>query len=108
MGNCRCDFASHLAQALRTIHVVMAAMSSMAVIVISVFNIAVIAVLILCQTAQRLKVLHDVPRHHTEDHNQHSGNHGDYRDSIRVRRNSCRVHMVTMAISMTVFKSGRQ
>jgi hypothetical protein len=76
VGNCRCDLASHLAQALRTIHVVMAAMSSMAVMVISVFNIIVIAVLILSQTAQRLKVLHDVPGHHTEDRNQHKGNHG--------------------------------
>ena len=47
-GNCRCDLASHLAQALRTIHVVMATMRAMAVIVISVFNIIVIAVLILC------------------------------------------------------------
>ena len=105
MGNCRCDLASHLAQALRTIHVVMAAMSSMAVIVISVFNIIVIAVLILRQTAQRLKVLQYEPRHHTEDHNQHKGNHwGDYLDSIRVRRNSSRVHITTKAISMTVFK----
>jgi hypothetical protein len=109
VGNCRCDLASHLAQARRTIHVVMAAMSSMAVIVISVFNIIVIAVLILRQTAQRLKVLQYEPRHHTEDRNQHKGDHGgDYLASIRVRTNSCRVQMVTIAISMTVFKSGRQ
>ena len=104
MGNCRCDLASHLAHNRRTIHVVMAAMSSMAVIVISVFNIIVIAVLML-RRAQRLKVLHDVPRHHTEDRNQHKGDHGgDYLASIRVRTNSCRVQMVTIAISMIIFK----
>jgi hypothetical protein len=77
----------------------------MAVMVISVFNIIVIAVLILCQTAQRLKVPQYEPRHHTEEHNQHKGNHGgDYLASIRVRKNSSRVHIVTIAISMTVFK----
>ena len=102
MGNCRCDLASHLAQARRTIHVVMAAMSSMAVIVISVFNIIVIAVLILWR-AERLKVLHDVPRHHTEDRNQHKGDHGDYLASIRVRRNSSTVHITTKAISIRIF-----
>jgi hypothetical protein len=26
---------------------------------------------------------------------------------MKVKKNSCRVHMVTMAISMTVFKSGQ-
>ena len=50
-------------------------MRAMAVIVISVFNIAVIAVLIL-RRAQWLKVPEYHPRHHTEDHNQHKGNHG--------------------------------
>ena len=104
MGNCRCDFASHLAHDLRTIHVVMAMMRAMAVIVMSVFNIAVIAVFIL-RRAGRLKVLHDVPGHHTEDRNQHKGDHGgDYLASIRVRTNSCRVQMVTIAISMIIFK----
>ncbi len=104
MGNCRCDLASHLAQALRTIHVVMAQISSMAVMVMRVFNIAVIAVLILWR-AERLKVPEDEPRHHTEDRNQHKGNHrGDYLASIRVRTNSCRVQMVTIAISMIIFK----
>ena len=53
----------------------MAAMSSMAVMVIKVFNIAVIAVLIL-RRAGRLKVLQYEPRHHTEDRNQHKGDHG--------------------------------
>ena len=75
MGNCRCDLASHLAQHLLTIHTVMAMMRAMAVIVISVFNIAVIAVLML-RRASRLKVPEDVPGHHTEDRNQHKGNHG--------------------------------
>ena len=53
----------------------MATMRAIAVMVISVFNIIVIAVLML-RTAQRLKVPDDVPRHHTEEHNQHKGNHG--------------------------------
>ena len=53
----------------------MATMRAMAVMAIKVFNIAVIAVLIL-RTARCLKVLEDQPRHHTEDHNQHKGNHG--------------------------------
>ena len=75
MGNCRCDFASHLAHDRRTIQMVMAQMRAMAVMAISVFNIAVIAVLILWR-AERLKVLHDVPGHHTEDRNQHKGDHG--------------------------------
>jgi hypothetical protein len=83
---------------------VMAMMRAMAVMVISVFNIAVIAVLILW-SAGRLKVLQDEPGHHTEDRNQHKGNHGgDYLASIRVRTNSCRVQMVTIAISMIIFK----
>ncbi len=108
MGNCRCDLASHLAQALRTIHVVMAMMRAMAVMVMRVFNIAVIAVLIL-RRAGRLKVLHDVPGHHTEDRNQHKGNHwGDYLASIRVSRNSSRVQITTIAISMMIFKSCRR
>jgi hypothetical protein len=55
---------------------VMAQIKAMAVMAIKVFNIIVIAVLILRQTAQRLKVLHDVPGHHTEDRNQHKGDHG--------------------------------
>ncbi len=85
----------------------MAQIKSMAVMAISVFNIAVIAVLIL-RRAERLKVPEDEPRHHTEDRNQHKGNHGgDYLASIRVSRNSSRVHIVTMAISMMIFKSCR-
>ena len=104
MGNCRCDLASHLAHDLRTIQMVMLTMRAMAVIVMRVFNIAVIAVLIL-RRAERLKVPEDVPGHHTEEHNQHKGNHGgDYLASIRVRTNSCRVQMVTIAISMIIFK----
>ena len=75
MGNCRCDLASHLAQDLRTIHMVMAQMRAMAVMVIRVFNI-VIAVLILWPTVERLEVSQDQPRHHTDDHNQHKGDHG--------------------------------
>ena len=106
MGNCRCDLASHLAHDLLTIHTVMAQIKSMAVMAMRVFNIIVIAVLILCRRAQRLKVLQDVPRHHTEEHNQHSDDHGDYRDSIRVSTNSSRVQMVTrqITVSMKVFK----
>ena len=76
MGNCRCDLASHLAHDLRTIHVVMAQISSMAVMAIKVFNMIVIAVLILWPTVPRLEVPQDQPRHHTDDHNQHKGNHG--------------------------------
>ena len=53
---------------------VMATMSSMAVIAISVFNM-MMTVLIL-RRAERLKVLEDEPRHHTEDRNQHKGDHG--------------------------------
>jgi len=53
----------------------MAMMRAMAVMAISVFNIAVIAVLIL-RRAERLKVLEDEPGHHTEDRNQHKGDHG--------------------------------
>ena len=103
MGNCRCDLASHLAHDRRTIHTVMAQISSMAVMAMSVFSIAVIAVLIL-RRAERLKVLHDVPGHHTEDRNQHKGNHwGDYLASIRVSRNSSRVQITTKAISMMIF-----
>jgi hypothetical protein len=84
---------------------VIAQINTMAVMAIKVFDIIVIAVLILGQTAQRLKVPHDVPRHHTEDHKQHKGDHwGDYLASIRVRRNSSRVHMVTIAISIRIFK----
>jgi hypothetical protein len=84
---------------------VMLTMRAMAVIAISVFNIAVIAVLIL-RRASWLKVLHDVPGHHTEEHNQHKGNHGgDYLASIRVRRNSSRVQITTIAISMMIFNT---
>ena len=54
---------------------VMAQIKSMAVMAMRVFNIIVIAVLML-RTAQRLKVPEYEPRHHTEDHNQHKGNHG--------------------------------
>ena len=72
-GNCRCDLASHLAQALRTIHVVMATMRAMATVAIKVFNI--IRVLI-DQQVPRLKVPEYEPTHHTEEHNQHKGNHG--------------------------------
>ena len=107
MGNCRCDLASHLAQARRTIHVVMAAMRAMAVMVIKVFNIIVIAVLILCRRAGRLEVLQYVPRHHTEEHNQHKGDQhgGDYLASMRVMTKLCTVTMVTMhmTVSMRVF-----
>ena len=46
VGNCRCDLASHLAQALRTIHVVMLTMRAIAVMAMRVFNIVVIEVLI--------------------------------------------------------------
>ena len=53
----------------------MAQIKSMAVIVMRVFNIAVIAVLILWR-AGRLKVLQYEPTHHTEDRNQHKGDHG--------------------------------
>ena len=31
---------------------------------------------LMLRLAQRLKVPDDQPRHHTEDHNQHKGNHG--------------------------------
>jgi hypothetical protein len=83
----------------------MAQMRAMAVMVMRVFNIAVIAVLIL-QRAERLKVPHDVPGHHTEDRNQHKGDHGgDYLASIRVMTKLCRVTMVTMhmMVSMMIF-----
>ena len=53
---------------------VMAQINSMAVIVISVFNMGM--TLLICRTAQRLKVPEYEPTHHTEEHNQHSGNHG--------------------------------
>ena len=103
MGNCRCDLASHLAQDLRTIQMVIAQIKAMAVMVISVFNIVVIALLI-CRRAVRLKVLQYEPRHHTEDSNQHKGNHGgDYLASIRVSKNSSTVHITTKAISMMIF-----
>ena len=54
---------------------VMAQIKSMAVMAMRVFNIIVIAVLML-RTAQWLKVPDDEPTHHTEEHNQHKGNHG--------------------------------
>ena len=77
MGNCRCDLASHLAQDLRTIHVVMAQISSMAVMAIRVFNIIVIAVLILWQTVPRLEALSDDdPSHDKNKQHKHKGNHG--------------------------------
>ena len=51
----------------------------------------------------------DLHSQHSNKHNEQKFNHvGDYLDSIRVSTNSCRVHMVTMAIGMTVFKMGRQ
>jgi hypothetical protein len=53
---------------------VMAQMRAMAVIVISVFNMGM--TVLIRQRIVRLKVLHDVPGHHTEDRNQHKGNHG--------------------------------
>ena len=43
-----------------------------------------------------------------KEYEQEFNHVGDYLDSIRVSKNSCRVQMVTIAISMTVFKSGRQ
>ena len=102
MGNCRCDLASHLAQHRRTIQMVMLTMRAMAVMVISVFNMGM--TLLIRQRIGRLKVLEDVPRHHTEDRNQHKGNHGrDYLDSIRVSKNSSTVHITTKAISMMIF-----
>lgn len=52
---------------------VMATMRAMATVAIKVFNI--IRVLI-DQQVPRLKVLQYEPTHHTEEHNQHSGNHG--------------------------------
>ena len=49
----------------------------------------------------------DLHSQHSNKHNEQKFNHGwDYLDSIRVSKNSSRVHMVTIAISMTVFKSG--
>jgi hypothetical protein len=82
---------------------VMLTMRAMAVMAMRVFNIAVIAVLILWR-AGRLKVPHDVPGHHTEDRNQHKGDHGrDYLASIRVSRNSSTVQITTIAISMMIF-----
>jgi hypothetical protein len=49
----------------------------------------------------------DLHSQHSNKDDQQKFNHvGDYLDSIRVSKNSCRVHMVTIAISMTVFKSG--
>ena len=106
MGNCRCDLASHLAHDLRTIQMVMLTMRAMAVIAISVFNMGM--TLLINERIGRLKVLKYEPTHHTEDRNQHSGNHwGDYLASIRVSTNSCRVQMVTIAISMMIFKSCR-
>jgi hypothetical protein len=53
---------------------VMAQISSMAVMAISVFNMGM--TLLIRQRIGRLKVLDDVPRHHTEDRNQHKGDHG--------------------------------
>ena len=109
MGNCRCDLASHLAHDLLTIHTVMAQIKSMAVIVMSVFNIVVIALLI-CRRAGRLKVLQDEPTHHTEEHNQHKGNHrGDYLASMRVMMKLCTVTIVTMhmMVSIRIFKCYR-
>ncbi len=53
---------------------VMAQMRAMAVMVMSVFNM-MMTVLIL-RRAQRLKVPQYEPRHHTEDRNQHKGDHG--------------------------------
>ena len=79
---------------------------AMATMAIKVFNIIVIAVLIL-RRAQWLKVLQDEPRHHTEDRNQHKGNHGgDYLASMRVMMKLCTVTIVTMHImvSIQVFK----
>ena len=106
MGNCRCDLASHLAQDLLTIHVVMAQMRAMAVMAMRVFNIIVIAVLIL-RRAQWLKVPDDQPRHHTEEQHKHKDDqHGDYRASMRVMMKLCTVTIVTMhmMVSMEVFK----
>ena len=52
----------------------MAQISSMAVMAISVFNMGM--TVLIRQRIGRLKVPHDVPRHHTEDRNQHKGDHG--------------------------------
>ena len=52
---------------------VMATMRAMAVMAMRVFDIIA---LLICRTAQRLKVPEYEPTHHTEEHNQHSGNHG--------------------------------
>ena len=41
---------------------------------------------------------------HNKDDQQEFNHVGDYLDSIRVSKNSCRVHMVTIAISMMIFK----
>ena len=78
MGNCRCDLASHLAQDLRTIHMVMAQMRAMAVMAMRVFNIIVIAVLILWQTVERLEALaDDDPSHDKNKQDKHKGDqHG--------------------------------
>ena len=105
VGNCLCDLASHLAQHLRTIQMVMLTMRAMAVMAISVLDIIVIAVLILCQRASRQITM---PKTAIRSMSRSSIMCGRCQRMIKVRKNSCRVHMVTMAISMTVFKMGRQ
>ena len=79
MGNCRCDLASHLAQHLRTIQMVIVQIKAMATMAIKVFNIIVIAVLILCQTVERLIVPAPDQPGHIEQAQENKEQHGVHR-----------------------------